>query len=403
MEPMDRGIVALVGNGPGLGELFQLFRDHKPKTRGQLATLTGLARSTIASRMESLVELGLVAGVGDAHSTGGRPPSQFALAPAPRLVAGVDLGARHATVGIADLTGCVLATTTTSIDIADEPASVLDTVLELAEVLMDSLSRDKSDLLSIGIGVPGPVEHSTGKPSTPPIMPGWDGFDIPGYVQQKLDVPVLVDNDVNLMALGERSVAWPHIDDLMFVKIATGIGSGIVSGGLLQRGAQGTAGDLGHVPVEHERSVSCRCGNSGCLEAVAAGPAVVSALRSSGFDVSSVADVVARVKEGDVEAIRVVREAGRKIGEVLAICVSLINPSVIVIGGSMSQAGDHLIAGVRETVYARSMPLASSQLAIVPSRAAEQAGVIGAAKLALEHALAPGSVNAMHATMARTA
>jgi glucokinase len=226
-------------------------------------------------------------------------------------------------------------------------------------------------------------------------MPGWDGFDIPGWVGSRLGIPVLVDNDVNLMALGERSMAWPQVDDLMFVKVSTGIGSGIISVGLLQRGAQVTAGDIGHIQISGDEVKACHCGNHGCLEANAAGPAVISSLQRSGVAVSSTTELIALVRQGNIDAIGAVREAGRKIGEVLAMSVSMINPSVIVLGGSMAQAGEHLIAGVREIVYLRSMPLASSHLAIVASRAAQQAGVIGAAIMALEHSLSAENIDAM--------
>ena len=381
--------------GPGSGELFQYFRDQVPKTRAQLATLTGLSRSTVGGRLDALVELGLIASAGGAHSTGGRPSSLFALATESRWVVGVDLGARHATVGIADLSGKLLVETTQDIEISEGPTIILELVISIVRDLLAQKSLSVSSLLSLGIGVPGPVEHLTGKPATPPIMPGWDGFDIPGWVGSRLGIPVLVDNDVNLMALGERSMAWPQVDDLMFVKVSTGIGSGIISGGLLQRGAQGTAGDIGHIQISGDEVKACHCGNHGCLEANAAGPAVISSLQRSGVAVSSTTELIALVRQGNIDAIGAVREAGRKIGEVLAMSVSMINPSVIVLGGSMAQAGEHLIAGVREIVYLRSMPLASSHLAIVASRAAQQAGVIGAAIMALEHSLSAENIDAM--------
>ncbi len=189
---------------------------------------------------------------------------------------------------------------------------------------------------------------------------------------QHLDVPVLVDNDVNIMALGERAVAWPGVDHLMFVKVATGIGAGVISGGALQRGAQGIAGDIGHVRVARGAGVPCHCGNMGCLEALASGPAIARALRAQGVPAENGDDVVDLVKRGNIDAIQAVRQAGRDIGEVLTTCVSLVNPSVIAIGGSMARVGEHLIAGVREVVYTRSIPLATEHLAIVQSAAADR-------------------------------
>ncbi|HWR85931.1 MAG TPA: ROK family protein, partial [Rhodoglobus sp.] len=290
---------------------------------------------------------------------------------------------------ITDLSGTMLVQRSGVIDIADGPETVLAWLVDAGLAMLDDIGRDRGDLLAVGIGLPGPVQHSSGQPINPPIMPGWDRFDVPGWVQQHLEVPVLVDNDVNIMALGERAVAWPGTEHLVFVKVATGIGSGIISGGVLQRGAQGIAGDIGHVQIPRASGIACHCGNRGCLEAIASGPAIASALRATGVEVETGRQVVELVKRGNLDAIQAVRQAGRDIGEVLTACVSLVNPSVIAIGGSMAQAGEHLIAGVREVVYTRSMPLATEHLSIVQSAAGADAAVIGASMLAIHHAMSP--------------
>ena len=378
--------------GMGVSELFQLLRDGAPRTRAQLAKATGLARSTVAARVDELMRSGLITPVADAASTGGRPPSQFALNPAARLVLAADIGASHATVAVLDLAATVLAERTEPLDVALGPERVLTRVVELAQDLLAESGRGLVDVGAVGIGVPGPVEHSTGRPVNPPIMPGWDRFDVPGWMAQHLDVPVLVDNDVNIMALGERTRAWPGVEHLVYVKVATGIGAGVISGGRLVRGAQGVAGDIGHVRVARGSDVPCTCGNRGCLEALASGPAIARELRAMGIDAASGNDVVDLVKHGNIDAIQAVRQAGRDIGEVLTACVSLMNPSVIAIGGSMSRVGEHLIAGVREVVYTRSTPLATEHLAIVQSAAADHAAVLGAGILAIDHALSPDAL-----------
>jgi predicted NBD/HSP70 family sugar kinase len=373
----------------GVTQLFQILRDGAPRTRAELAKSTGLARSTVAVRVDELMRMGLIAPVADAVSTGGRPPSQFALNPAARVVIAADIGASHATVAITDLAGTILTEHSESLDVTLGPERVLTWLIENARVLLAALGRDERSVAAIGIGVPGPVEHSTGRPINPPIMPGWDRFDIPGWLQEHVPVPVLVDNDVNIMALGERNTAWPNVDHLMFVKIATGIGAGIISGGTLQRGAQGSAGDIGHVQVARGADVPCQCGNRGCLEALAAGPAIARTLAGKGIDAHTGNDVIELVKRGNIEAIQAVRQAGRDIGEVLTVSVSLMNPSVIVIGGSMARVGEHLIAGVREAVYTRSMPLATEHLAIVQSTTGPKSAILGASMLAAEYALSP--------------
>ena len=382
------------------GEMFDLLRDGRPWTRAQLAEATGLARSTITTRIDTLMRLGLVAPFGGARSTGGRPPALFAMNPTAKVVVGVDVGATHARAALTDLSGSILGEVDAQIAVTDGPEAVLAWVVESVRSLVAAGDRPIDDLAAIGIGLPGPVEHSTGRPINPPIMPGWDRYDVPGHLQQHFDVPVLVDNDVNIMALGERRRHLKDVDDLVLIKVATGIGAGIVSGGVLQRGAQGTAGDLGHVRVPGAGDVLCRCGNTGCLEAVAAGPALAAAIRAQGEDVETGGDVVELVRSGSQPAMAVVRQAGRDIGEVVATMVNLINPSVVVIGGQLAGAGEHLLAGIRESVYQRSLPLATEHLRIVTSRAGGEAAVLGASALAIEHVLSPEVVEAASEALA---
>ncbi len=375
-------------------DLFELLRDGQPRTRAQLAETTGLARSTIAARIDVLLRLGLVAPYGGGVSTGGRPPSLLALNPSAWVVAGIDLGATHATAALADLAGTILVERRADLDIAAGPDEVLTWVEGVVGELLADQRRPVTQLAAIGIGLPGPVEHSTGRAINPPIMPGWDRYDVPAHVQRAFDVPVLIDNDVNIMALGERHAHLHDVDDLVLIKVATGIGAGIVSGGELQRGAQGTAGDVGHVRVARAAETLCRCGNVGCLEAIAAGPALAAALRASGVEVTDGHGVVELVRSGDPAAVAAVRQAGRDLGEVVATLVNLINPSAVVIGGALAEAGESLLAGIREVVYSRSLPLATEHLQIVTSRAGERAGVIGAAALAIEHVLSPAAIDA---------
>ena len=392
--PQPDGHINALGSSV-TSDLFQILRDGRPRTRTELSAMTGLARSTVALRIDALMRLGLVGPVGDAVSTGGRPSSQFAITASERVVLGVDVGASHLRIAISDLTGRIQAEAGDRILVTEGPEAVLGWVETAARGLLEKLGRDSSDLLAIGIGLPGPVEHSTGRPTNPPIMPGWDRFSIPGWFAHVYDAPVLVDNDVNIMALAEHWTHWRTVDHLLYVKVATGIGSGVISGGFLQRGAQGTAGDIGHVYVARGAQVPCTCGNRGCLEALASGPAIGRALKEVDLKATTSQDVVELVKRGNIDAIQAVRQAGRDIGEVLTTCVSLINPEVIVIGGSLAQAGEHLIAGVREIVYTRSMPLATEHLQITQSKAGSDAAVLGACMLAIHHALSPESIEAM--------
>lgn len=377
----------------GPGELLYVLRDGHPRTRADLARITGLGRAAICSRLEPLLKLGLVVPVSDAASTGGRPSARLAFNPGARVAAAAGVGATHATVALTDLSGRILVETTERLEISCGPEVVLDWLTMTLTGHLKAMKRPARDIIAFGIGLSGPVEHSTGRPTSPPIMPGWDGFDVPAYVRQTLDVPVLVDNDVNLMALGERATRWPNEDNMIFLKIATGIGSGVISGGVLQRGAAGVAGDVGHIAVSRGSGIQCRCGKTACLEGIASAPAVAARLRENGLEATTANDVVALVRSGDLAAIQAVRQAGRDIGEMLSMCVSFINPSLIVVGGSLAQSGEHLIAGIRETVYARSTPLATQHLNITQSETGPEAGVVGASILAVEHVLAPHRVN----------
>ncbi len=377
------------------GRLVQLFRDGQPHTKAEMAELTGLARSTISLRLDPLIELGLIAPATSATSTGGRPSARLLLNENAFVVAGVDFGATHAIASLADLGGKILVSIDTKRQISDGPEVCLRWMIEELRHLLAGLGIAESKLLAIGIGVPGPVEHSTGKPANPPIMPGWDGFDIPARVNQELSAKVLVDNDVNVMALGERHLTYPDVDHLIFLKAATGIGSGIISDGHLQRGSQGTAGDIGHVRVTGGDDVACQCGNYGCLEAVAGAPSIINNVVAAGLPIRNTSDLIDAVKRSKVEAIQAVRQAGRNIGEVLSTCVSLMNPEIIVIGGSLASAGEHLIAGVREVVYGRSMPLASENLSIVQSKAGKEVGIIGASVMAIDHVLDADTIDQM--------
>lgn len=369
--------------------------DGVPRTRAEIAHLTGLSRSTVSARVDELLRAGVLAPAGAAASSGGRPPARVSFNPVARVVVGIDLGATHGTVAVCDLAGGVLSAETIDLDIADGPQPVLTAVLGTAGSLLDGVGRPWADVVALGLGLPGPVEHVTGRPVNPPIMPGWDRVDVPALVQAELGLPdltVLVDNDVNVLALGEHATWWAEADDLFYVKVSTGIGAGIVMGGTLQRGARGSAGDLGHVrvpwaadsprPPEDERE----------LEDIASGPAIAARLREAGVDARTSADVVAFVRAGDRTAIELVRQAGREVGAVLATVVNVLGPSVVVIGGSIGRAGEDLLAGVREVVYRHSLPLATERLQIVPARGDSNAGALGAAIMAARHALAPEAI-----------
>jgi predicted NBD/HSP70 family sugar kinase len=380
------------GCGGTVGHLLFLIRKGIATTRSGIAAATGLGRSTIMQRIDQLRKANLIRDAQHSQSTGGRPAVNLELNADAGVVLAADIGTTHSRLAVTDLAGERLAETEWSMQIADRVESVLSRVEETFESLLSEVGKTEQDAWGVGVGVPGPVETTSGRAINPPMMPGWHGYPIRDRLAERFGVPCLVDNDVNAMALGEHWAVCPEIDDLVFIKIGTGIGSGLILGGSIHRGANGAAGDLGHVPSETDGE-RCRCGYTGCLEASAGGWALARDLREMGYEVQDSRDVVDLVVAGNGDAIRVVREAGRLIGSNLASMVNVLNPRRLVVGGDLARSGDHVLAGIREIVYQRSTALSTGQLQIVVSRLDETAGIIGAAAMIIEHILSPEMVN----------
>ncbi len=370
------------------GHLLGLIRVGEGLTRADLVLSTGLARSTVAQRVEPLLADGLVVDGGEARSTGGRPPTLLRFNPDAGVVLVADLGATHARFGVTNLAAKILAERGLELLISDGPEAVLDVAQKVFDELLIEAGKTVADLKGIGIGVPGPVDFVRGTPVDPPIMPGWGGFAIRKPLEDRYGVEVYVDNDVNIMAVGEYWSSDTASANSIFLKVGTGIGSGLMLDGRLHRGAKGAAGDIGHIEGDRD-DVRCRCGNSGCLEAVASGSALAAQLSELGYSTKDSRDVVALVASGNLDALNAVREAGRAIGEVLAGVVNLVNPAELVIGGDLAEAGQPLLAGIREVVYRRSTTLNTSDLTIRRSELGDRAGVIGAAALVIDHILDP--------------
>jgi predicted NBD/HSP70 family sugar kinase len=367
-------------------------RTGRARSRADLVALTGAARNTVSARVDQLIAANLLEEGGRGWSTGGRPPTLLQFNSRAGCVLAVDLGATSVDVAVTDLSAQVLATVGHRIDIGEGPEAVLGEVDRLAQEVLAEAGLSPADVCAVGVGVPGPVEFSTGRPSHPPIMPGWHDYPVPSAFG-RYECPVYVDNDVNVMALGEMGIAG-SVQDVLVVKVGTGIGCGVIVDGQVYRGAQGSAGDIGHIYVARpeSRTVVCRCGNENCLEAIAGGGALLRDAVAAGMQVSTVRDVVERARDGDGQARELVRDAGRTIGTVLAALVNFFNPHRIVMTGGVAQAGVPLIAGIREAVYRRSMPLAARSLEITVSDAPDLSGRLGAALMAIEGFLAEDAV-----------
>ncbi|HEV2744418.1 MAG TPA: ROK family protein, partial [Rubrobacter sp.] len=323
---------------------------ERPVSRSEMAEVLGVSRSKVSLEVGRLIELGLLVEDGLAESDGGRRSSLLRIPRSAGLIACVDLGATSTDVALATLGGEILAHTDEPSDIKDGPREVLDRARELLAGLLVDEGSGPREVLAVGVGVPGPVEQASGLLKSPPIMPGWDGFPIRSVFADEYAAPVFVDNDVNVMALGEhRGGVAKGVDNVLFVKIGTGIGGAIIADGRLYRGTQGCAGDIGHICADPEGPV-CPCGNRGCLEAMAGAPAIAAKAERYARSGASAAlqqrleergwldarDVGAAAALGDHHALDIIRESGRTVGRVLATLVSTLNPSLVIVGGGVA-------------------------------------------------------------------
>lgn len=370
------------------------LRDEGPLSKAQLADRLQVSRTTIAAEVARLGELGLAQEAGPAASRGGRRSTMVDLASDIRFV-GVAIGATGISVGVTDGRLGLLTVRERACDIRKGPEVVLAAALEEVRAVLEEAGVDRP--IGAGIAVPGPVDFHRGVPVSPPIMPGWDGYPVRDALSRELGCPVVLDNDVNALAVGEQHAGVARAaKDFLYVKIGTGIGCGIVLGGELYRGVDGCAGDIGHIRVE-DGGPTCACGNTGCLEAFASGAALgrdATALARSGRSgvlatmlkerdggELTAADVAAAVAQGDPHAVELMRDSGRRVGRVLASLVSFFNPGLIVIGGRVTGLGHALLAEIRAVTYRSSLPLATGSLPIVLSELGDEGGVIGAARL----------------------
>ena len=382
------------GQGPGV-VLTEIIRQGVA-SRPALESATGLSRPTISDRVRLLIDAGFVTESTQTRSSRGRPAGVLELRADARVILCVDIGEERARVAVADLKARILVDSVIDVRIAAGPRAVLDAIAETARSLLDAEAVGGAILGGIGVGLPAPVDYATGKTIGWSIMAGWEGYGVRGKLAAEFRVPVVVDNDVNLLVMAEHRLCWAEQSHLFFLKTGTGIGSGLIVDGSVNRGRLGAAGDIGHTHVPGHGDPQCRCGNRGCLEAVAGGWALARELRLRGEPYEQTHDargVVAAVARGDAPAMQLIRDAGRTLGESVAFATSLLNPAVIVIGGELAKAGDALMAGVREVVYQRSLPLATKHLVISLTRLDETAGVVGAALVVAEQLLRPDRID----------
>jgi predicted NBD/HSP70 family sugar kinase len=387
---------------PGLsstgGRLADALRMDGPSTRARLGEISGLSRTTVATALTELTERGFIETSTDTSAQGlGRPAELVRLNRSAGLAVGVDIGRRHIQVVLADLGHQEIGKIPAEADAYRHPPSAdahPDEVLDKAAMLVRDLLKRSGETLgqvtAVGLGIPAPITHS-GEIGSPTLLPRWAGIDPAKALSYRLDdAPVLLDNDANLGALGEylfggfrdeHRAAGSH--EMAYVKIATGIGTGIIRDGRIWQGASGTAGELGHTTLDFNDPTTCLCGNHGCLELYAGGEALLSKGRSGWPDLVDILDLIDRAKDGDPYCVSVIKDAGDQIGTALGTLVNLNSPDQIVIGGELSDSGTILLNPIRERISRTAMPPAARAVTISEARLKKWSSAWGAAALVL--------------------
>ena len=388
-------------------KVFEVVRERGAVSRAEIARHTGLAPSTVSNLVADLQQAGLVvqreaapgprespSGTEDSLATdaaavatgtpqGGRPGVLLSLNPAAGVVLGMHFDHQYVRVAVADVSFSILAERELQLDVDHEPAASLDTGAELVSSVLEVAGVERAHVLGAGVALAGPVLRSLGTVGASSMLPGWLGVDVETQLRERLGLPVHVDNDANLGALAESVLgAGRGASEMLYVLMSSGIGAGMILDGRLYRGANGTAGEIGHVLVD-ERGPICRCGSRGCLETFAGAGALVSLMRASYGDDVSFEQLIARARAGETGFTRAVSDAGAVVGRVLGSLCNHLNPGRIVVGGAFAAAGDVLLEPLRQSVARTAMPAVAQGLEIVPGELGARAELLGSLVLAV--------------------
>lgn len=380
--------------GPGVtaGRILQLLRKESV-SRSQLARITGLSATTVSARLELLLEHGYVVQDSGTRNRGRRPVG-VRVDPDYGRVAAVHIGTHHTRLGLLDAAGQLLMVREYDMTTAiDHEQYLVWLEQELRRVLAEGVSGSQGPpLRGIGISIPSPVDAETGQLVDPSHMPQWSGVEPVTYLTESFDVPVLADNDATLMAMGEHRMNYPGVKDMLYVKIGSAVGCGIISSGAVHRGRHGGAGEIGHMPTETVYRRRCVCGRDNCLEACLGGAAIVEHLRSRGVEIGSTNDLLEPGVASHPEVREILKAAGDAVGEVLGLLTDFFNPELIVLGGNLARS-DIVMQALRVSLFARSLPLSTRRLQVVPTINGANAAMFGAGLMVLDHLLDAESVD----------
>jgi predicted NBD/HSP70 family sugar kinase len=382
------------------GDVLALVRSGQAVTRGALGRATGLSRTAVNARLAALADAGLVLEGEEESATGGRPATTLVLNRDAGLVLAVAVGRSRSQLSVCALDGTELASDSLDQETGQGPDTLMPLIVARLGQLLADLERSGTDVRGVGMSLAGTVDPARAMSVDSPALTGWDGVPLAPWLRQVTGAPLTLDNDMRVMALSQMPLAGadaePTVlehDEALVLKASTGVGLALVADGRLVRGHRDAAGQLGHVKVPAAAGLRCRCGETGCLETVASGWALVERLRTEGEDVHHVRDLVAAAARGSGRARSLVRESGRHIGEALAATVTVLNPRTVVVGGDMGAAFDTFSAGLREGVFGATTALAGRDLQIVPAAYGDRAGLVGCVRLALDSVLSPRAVD----------
>ena len=374
--------------------IVDFLRTNGTASRAELARRTGLSRSTISTLVADLQRRGLVverAGEFAGEGQPGRPAALLELDPTAAAAVGIDFDHDKVRVAVSDLSRTVLAEASEAHDVDHDAQGALDLAAELTERVLGEANLKKDTLLGVGVALAGPIDHDKGALHPSDVLPGWAHIDAAKELEQRLETPAYVDNDANLGALAEVTLgAGRNARFAAYVQISSGIGAGIVVDGRPYHGHRGTAGEIGHVVVDPQGPI-CRCGNRGCLETLASGPALLKLVQDSREQELSVREMIELARNGDAGCRRAIADAGQVVGRVVAGLVNLFSPEMVVIGGDLGEAGDLLLDPLREAVRRNALPAAAEGIEVVAGELGERANLLGALALVLmqsEHEVA---------------
>ncbi len=384
-----------------LSQIIKRIRAERSISRASLARATGLSATTISSIASELLKSGYVAETGEGKSSGGRRPILLAFQPDQKMVIGIDLGASHITTALTNLQGKIKVIQSKKFNASEDPEGAIEYIRQQVKTLLHHQSVGPNGVLGIGIAAPAPLEGEKLDMLSPVILPQWEGIQLVEKIEAASGLPVYIDNDANVGAIAEKW--WGSgrgVSNLVYIKLGTGVGAGLIINDKIFKGTGGTAGEIGHTTI-NTKGPMCRCGNRGCLESYVSNLAVLAKTKKRLVDYPAsilkqqaltIEHLIDAAQQQDELAIDIIVSAGKNLGIAIANLLNLVNPELIILGGDIVEVGELFVDAVRSTAFNRSISKAANEVTIKISEFQQDSIVVGAATLAIYHAFLPTSI-----------